>query len=423
YCGDLLMDGVASAEVSLYPETVPGLELLWSRRLSGPIASSPTVASGRVYVGDWSGTEWALDAVSGAILATANLGTTTSPPCNPPTLGITSAGAVWGSLLYVAGGDDAFYALDARTLAVVWRTHLGDNPPGGGYYGWCSPAVVNGVVIQGIASDCISPFVQGQVVALDAASGRVLSVADLVPDTDLGAGVWSSPCVDLATRSVYVSTGSAPNNTTGKASSIVRLSLDGLGIVESWRPGSALGDWWDADWGSSPTLFSDGAGRALVGAGHKDGHYYAFDRMNLAAGPVWTATLANEGDVPQSGEGTLSTAAFDGHHLYVGGGVPPGNSDPAVGGSVSALDPATGAIVWRRYTAGTVVAPVSTANGVVFSTAGNLAFALDAATGNVLWSTPTAGGCYGGVAIAHGRIYFGDLAGTLYCFSIRGATP
>jgi len=79
--------------------------------------------------------------------------------------------------------------------------------------------------------------------------------------------------------------------------------------------------------------------------------------------------------------------------------------------------------VWRRYTAGTVVAPVSTANGVVFSTAGNLAFALDAATGNVLWSTPTAGGCYGGVAIAHGRIYFGDLAGTLYCFSIRGATP
>ncbi|HVO52252.1 MAG TPA: hypothetical protein VMV60_14760, partial [Thermoanaerobaculia bacterium] len=47
YCGDLLMDGVASAEVSLYPETVPGLELLWSRRLSGPIASSPTVASGR----------------------------------------------------------------------------------------------------------------------------------------------------------------------------------------------------------------------------------------------------------------------------------------------------------------------------------------------------------------------------------------
>jgi outer membrane protein assembly factor BamB len=421
YCADLGMTGNPSGEVLLTRESARALELLWTRKLGGSIASSPTIAGGRLYVGDWSGQEWALDPGTGNLLAVANLGMTVNGACNPPSLGVTSAPAVSGGLLFVAGGDNSFYALDPETLDVVWRTPLGDNSAAGGYYGWSSPSVVNDVVIQGIASNCINPFVQGRVVALDASSGTILSVGSLVPDTDLGSGVWSSPSIDVATGAVYVATGSAPSNTTGVASSIVRLALDGLQVMESWRPASAEGPWWDADWGSSPTLFADGTGRPLVGAGHKDGNYYVFDRMNLTAGPVWTAGLANRGDVPQSGEGTLSTAAFDGQRLYVGGGVPPGNTSASVGGSISALDPATGTILWRHLFSGTVVAPVAVVNGVVLGAGGRAAVAMDANTGETLWSFGTPGVHFGGIAISKGRIYFGDLQGNLYCFRVPGA--
>ena len=45
----------------------------------------------------------------------------TSARCNPAMLGITSSPAIVDNILYVAGGDDAFYALDADTLNVIWR--------------------------------------------------------------------------------------------------------------------------------------------------------------------------------------------------------------------------------------------------------------------------------------------------------------
>ena len=175
---------------------------------------------------------------------------------------------------------------------------------------------------------------------------------------------------------------------------------------------------WDADWGSSPTLFVDRSGRQLVGAGQKDGHYYAFDRSNLAQGPVWTAPVAVQGDVPQDGDGTLSTAAFDASRLYVGGGTPPDGSDPYAHGTVVAIDATKGAILWRQNFPGPVIAPVSTVNGIVFAAGGNLIEAIDASTGKMLWSYRTNAGLYGGIAIAGDTIYVGDLSGKMYAFRI-----
>ena len=136
YCGTLALDGSNPGESLLTRARAPALELLWRRSLSGSVASSPTVVGGRVYVGDWSGREWSLDAGTGALLATADLGHTYAPQCNPAALGITSAATVSGGLLFVAGGDDSFYALDTETLGVVWKTRMGDNSEAGGYYGW-----------------------------------------------------------------------------------------------------------------------------------------------------------------------------------------------------------------------------------------------------------------------------------------------
>ena len=423
YCGNLAMTGVAAAERAISPGSVPALRLAWTDTLSGAVASSPTVVAGRVYVGDWAGTEWSLDVLTGAVLATANLGTTSVTWCYPADLGITSAAAFSGDLLYLAGGDDGFYALDPKDLSVRWRTSLGDNSPLGGYYGWCSPAVAGGRVLQGVSSNCDDPFVTGRLDALDAGTGAIVSSADLSRTTDHfreGAGIWTSPAVDPDAGAIFATTGSAYHYEDGLCYSIVRFSLADLAVQDSWKLSPddfALAD--DADWGSSPTLFADASGHALVGAGQKNGYYYAFDRTDLAGGPLWKTAIAIPGFCPQCAEGTLSTAAFDGGRLYVGGGA----RAPTVPGAVSALDPSTGAILWTAPLNGPVLAPVSYANGVVFAAGGTTCVALDAETGALLWHADTPAPLYGGVAISNGRIFFGDTAGNLFAYEIPFPAP
>ena len=124
YCASISMSGVAVGEQVISPVTAPNLHLLWSQMLKGPIASEPSVALGKIYVGDWDGNEWALDSASGDVIAFINLGQTKSDRCNPDTLGVTSSPAIVDNILYVAGGDDAFYALKADDLSVVWRKSL-----------------------------------------------------------------------------------------------------------------------------------------------------------------------------------------------------------------------------------------------------------------------------------------------------------
>jgi outer membrane protein assembly factor BamB len=418
YCASNSMSGVATGEQILSTGTVANLHLVWSRTLSGPVASAPSVARGKVYIGDWGGNEWALDAADGEVIASIDLGQTKNDLCNPAILGVTSSANIVDNIAYVAGGDDAFYALNADDLSVIWRKSLGDNSATGGYYGWCSPAVAGGKVIQGIASNCDNPFPRGGLVALDPATGVELKSGYFVPEDKVGGGVWTSPAVDTQRGQIFVTTGSAHSFEDGDSFSMVRLNLDTFEIEDRWKLPNDTGAYWDGDWGSSPTLFSDAKGRALVGAGQKDGGYYAFDRDNLAAGPVWVAPIAVGGEVPQQGQGTLSTAAFDGKRIYVGGGIPRDTMDPNVFGAVSAVDPATGKILWQHTFSGPVVGPVSFANGVVFAAGGKTVAALDAATGALLWSYDMKAWGFGGVAIARGRVYVGDLYGNIYAFGV-----
>jgi outer membrane protein assembly factor BamB len=428
YCGNPAMTGYAASEIVLTRKSVVSLRPRWIRRLEGPIASSPSVAGARLYIGDWAGKEWALDAATGAVLSSADLGRTEVSVCNPPALGITSAPLVEGSALYLAGGDDAFYALDPSDLRTLWRVPLGDNSPSGGYYGWCSPAPGNGgLVLQGVSSNCDNPFVEGRLVGIETSSGALLDQVDLSETTDpahYGAGVWTSPAVDVDEGHVFLTTGSAYHYQDGEAYSILRLSLSDLTVEDRWKiPLADYESVGDADWGSSPTLFSDSLGHLLVGAGHKDGHYYAFVRDDLSEGPVWTASVAVGGPCPQCGEGTISTAAFDGRRLYVGGGVPTGNASRTIHGSVVALDPTTGDIVWRALLFEPVLAPISAAPGLVFAVSGHSVLALDADSGAVLWSFDMEATGYGGIAISRGTIYVGDMSGNLYAFSTDRPHP
>jgi outer membrane protein assembly factor BamB len=80
------------------------------RRTIGPSETSPIVVDGRVYVGDWRGRVYALDADSGRTLWTYTTG------------GAVKGGvAVQGDRIFVGSYDGHVYALDARTGREVWR--------------------------------------------------------------------------------------------------------------------------------------------------------------------------------------------------------------------------------------------------------------------------------------------------------------
>src|SRR5262249_32433744 len=110
-------------------------------------------------------------------------------------------------------------------------------------------------------------------------------------------------------------------------------------------------------------------------------------------------------------------SATDGKRIYVQianlYGIP---SPVGSAGSWSALDPATGAILWQKADPnGSVdIGPMTVANGVVY--AGSMAgaanlptmFALDAGTGATLWSL-WAGSCVNaGATVVNGVVYWGS---------------
>src|SRR5436190_308710 len=308
YCGSISLNGMPTGSSAINATTAVRLNLAWKTPLKGAVGSAPSVYRDIAYIGDWGGFETAIDVPTGKILAQKFLGRTFQGQCSPSSLGITSSPAITDDAIYLAGGDDYFYALDRETLDVVWKKALGDTSAG--YYGWSSPAVVGNRVYQGIASNCDNPFVQGKLVALDRDTGEQVASASFVEDGRVGNGVWTSPAIDTVHRTAFVTTASGLDWKDGLGYSMVRVNLDTLAIEDSWKVD--LGPVaWDGDWGSSPTLFFDRIGQEYVGAGHKDGHYYAFLRSNLSAGPVWKAAVSQSGDAPQDGDGTISTAAFD----------------------------------------------------------------------------------------------------------------
>jgi len=410
------MKGVAADETITSTTSEPRLQLLWSRTFSGPIVSAPSVANGKVYVGDWAGIEWALDSVTGHVVASADLGHTRRKNASPA-VGISSPPLINGSILYVAGGDDGFYALDADTLAVRWRRSLGDNSVAGGYYGWCSPVLVGGKLLLGLTSNSDDPFPRSAITALDPATGEIEQATYFTEDV-INGGVFIPPEGDTDHGKVLVTTSSTHSFAAGNSFSLVRLDLETLLVEERWKR-TSLSETRSAEWGSSLTLFTDSTGRQLVGAGQKNGNYSAFDRNDLTSGPVWITPISTRGDVSQNDEGALSTAAFDGATLYVGGGRPPDADDPSVLGAVTALSPSNGAILWRHTFDEPVIAPVSYANGGVFVVVGKSVVVLDAATGSVLSSFEMKAKGLGGVSIERGRAYVGDQFGTIYAIRLR----
>jgi polyvinyl alcohol dehydrogenase (cytochrome) len=344
---------------------------------------------------------------------------------------------------------------------------------------------------------------RGSVVSLDARTGRLLwkywtvpanpadtrcGVYDNTSETfagcmDSGVAVWNTPAIDVARNTVYFGTGNnytvtdaeftcvkqakaagtSDANCTGPDNhieSIIAVDLltgrqrwaKKLGGFDAWNyqciynPGAT----WcpgpygtDYDFGSNTNLFSatiHGKRHDIVGVGQKSGIYWALDRTT---GEVIWNTLVGPGSFLGGIEwGT----AFDGTRVYAGNGnlsskvhtlQPSGQSHD--GGSWTAMDTATGKILWQTPSTGAkpngALGAVTVANGVLFggavSPTGDNMFAMDATTGQPLWHFAAGGSVNGGPAVADGVVYWGagydhmkavGMSGAkkLYAFSVDG---
>jgi hypothetical protein len=294
-------------------------------------------------------------------------------------------------------------------------------------------------VYVGVSSlgDC--PLVQAQVVQLNASSGHIQQVFNVVPTGCTGGSVWGSPTIDPSDGSLYVATGNDGDCSSAEpyTEALVKLRASNMSVEGSWQV--PLGErTTDSDFGSTPTLFggtvtSKGTRRSLVGVANKNGTYYVFDRAHVGAGPVARLQAALAGDpggCPECGDGSISPSAWDGRTLYVAGGNAQiqGASYP---GNVSAWNPNNlSAPIWRRgLTGGPVLGSVVAAPGIVAAGAGSYTDVLRSRDGNVLLHAPVSGigGSnaaifYGPPSIACGVLFEGDTAGNLYAYAKRGFT-
>jgi len=440
----------AALEHSINASNVGSLEPKWVFTTAGDVSATATVVNGVVYVPDWGGKLWAIDAKSGKAIWSHDVSDYTGIP------GTTSrtSPAYWNGELVIGTGNlmttdlgGAFeVGVDARTGAMLWRTQ---SDPDSATIMTGSPTIDKGIVYTGVSSKAehttVTPTFRGSVEALDARTGKILWKTYMAPEGFNGAAVWGSqPVVDLKTGMLYVTTGNSysvpegycanPGQTNCAAlpsddyiDSVVALDLK-TGKV-AWAHHTLTADTWtmanpnaspDFDFGADPNLYSvtmDGKETDLLGVGQKNGMYYAFDPTTGKL--IWT-TQAGPGGVlggiewgtSTDGERIYAAIANCSHKTYTYTTFD-GQQKTTTGGLWTALDPATGKILWQT---GAPENPeyitdgfVSSANGVVYAgSSGGDFYALDARTGQVEWRFPSGGAVWSGAAIVDGVVYWGS---------------
>ncbi|MGH7819628.1 MAG: PQQ-binding-like beta-propeller repeat protein, partial [Candidatus Binatia bacterium] len=435
----------------------------------GAFQSTPIVADGCVYVGSSTGWVFALAADDLSLVWVSN-SAGTPDPLDGFVLGL----AVENGLVYAFPSEKEPFgphavALDQSTGEVAWQTARLNTPPVAGDPTTDGPTLhASPVVFDGMAFVALSRGIGARRVPhyfLNALTGDVIKQVHFLSETEVqqgygGAGMWSTPAVDLDTKTMYAGTADSEafkrqhryNNAILKIRAdandpdTLGTVLDAYsGVQERYvdpvvpgleknplcemfgGPDDPLGGTspsssnscleLDVDFGASPTLFlnDEGGGieRKMIGEMQKAGVFHAIyaEHMQLA----WARIISYP-----SPTGNAGTAAYDGKKLYV-------SANP---GSLFAFDKTTGFPEWAGSSGGDALRyqPMTYANGVVYTVnnAGNL-IAVDAATGVPLLNRPVsvdADGepCVaqgGGVAVARNTVYVQcDLSGWVIAYRL-----
>jgi polyvinyl alcohol dehydrogenase (cytochrome) len=411
-------------ESRITTETVSGLSRSWAFEAPG-ITSTPAVAAGIVYFGDWQGTLHARRTADGSEVWKTPIGTP-----------VYASPALANGFLYAGDTDGVVHALDVESGRLEWSTpifnyqpevHLGSEV-GTTLFG--SPVVAGDMLVIGTAAAPYSgaQSFRGNLVGLNAVTGAEkwrLDVTRVGQEIFApGVSIWSSGAVDTQRGLVYIGTGQsyslpasplsdsllAVDYRTGELVWSVQFTPDDSYTFEVLVAGGAQG--YDYDVGAAPNLFRIGE-RDVVGVGDKSGMYYVVDRDTGAE--VWAKELT-----PGSAlGGVMTAAAYAGGKVYVtsndwkifGGNV--GGilfTDPQNRCHVFALDAEDGgATLWQRDFDSVCIGGVAFAGGVVYvgTTNGRL-YALRGADGHALWSDEAGPmGIAGGASVSGGRVFVG----------------
>jgi polyvinyl alcohol dehydrogenase (cytochrome) len=384
----------------------------------------PSIVGGRVFAGADTGFVYALDASSGCVYWSfrANAGVRTAVSIGPgsgPNRFLAYFGDVKGNV----------YAVDAETGAQIWRDRV-DTHPVARVTG--APTLVDGRLYVPMSSleesgagnpsyPCCT--FRGGVASYDAATGRRIWTAYTVSErpapikktskgTQLwgpaGAGVWSSPTVDLKRRAVYVATGNAYTEPAAPGSDAViafdldtgkRLWVSQVMANDSYVrdcPGKyrplvpkdnksetcpdELGP--DMDFGNAPILRTLAGGRTLIVIGQKDGHAWALD-PDRQGRVVWSRQVGLGLD---GGGGAIMWGSAADDRL---GYFPVTRTTKSLG--LAALHLTTGEIAWRASPPDGGAAPVTVIPGVAFfgASSGTL-YAYSTTDGKAVWQFDTA---------------------------------
>ncbi len=439
-------------------DTAQGLATKWVATVGSNVSARAAVFAGVAYFPDWAGNLWALDTVTGKPVWQHSM---QDYGFAAGTVSRTTP-ALSGDTLYFGTQKGAYLvAVDRATGALKWVSQMDSHPLA---IMTSSPALTGGVIYTGVASTeegaAANPnypccTFRGSAVAADARTGKIIWKTFTVPAGYSGGGIWGSNLVVDATRQeVFVGTGdnySVPTTAAytaciaagGTAARCVAhddyfdtlMALDLTSGQVKWSRRLSRSDDWnvaclsgppgsgncpiveghDSDFGSAPQEFTiskaGGGVRTVVGAGQKSGIYSVFDADTHEL--VWASKVG-----PGSALGGIEWgSAYDGRRIYVA--ISNFNSVRYGGGragSWNALNPATGAILWRTPDPNGAIdlGPLAVANGVLYapSMAGlpyqASMFALNAATGDIVWSFAPGSSVIAGATIVDGTVYWGS---------------
>ena len=251
--------------------------------------------------------------------------------------------------------------------------------------------------------------------------------------TTLGGGVWMTPAIDQATKTVYFVVGNPSPDLYGAERPGDNLYTDSLVAVDldtgkyKWHYQYIAHDVWDLDAVSPPILVDvkDNNGKMIPGVIHggKTGHVYIHDRKDgrlirfseamVPQENMWTLPTATGARMLPGANGGVewSPMAFNAstrmsyalnlhqpmtYHveeskypngkLWLGGAFKNAVGEEQAG-NVTAVNIDTGKIAWQAKTAQPMIGgALTTAGGLVFAGEGNGLFkAYDAKTGAMLW--------------------------------------
>jgi len=415
YLGNDERTSADSSEPLINVTTASSLQVLWNFSAGlGGVQSQPVEQNGVSFFGSRTGYEFAVNATNATVLWKTYLGEDNSDPaCGPYGLGVTSSATVVGDTLYVDGGNSQFYALNSSTGSIEWQTPIGGSTDQG-YYDWSSPLIYDDRAYIGIASACDRPLVPAGLAEYSLANHTLIGYLNTSAGGDNGSSIWSSPSVNPATNTIFVTTGNGYTTYgTEYSDSVLSVNATTMQLENQWKiPDAEVIS--DGDFGVTPTLFTPPGGDPMLTAANKNGYLYGFYQSNLTlAWQTRICCVVNESEA-------ISTAYADGVVYAVGAATTIDGVNYT--SSVLALDPLTGAILWQDGFPGYAwlgyAAPLWV-NGALIIADGQWLTALNATNGALLRRINVGGGEFQAAAsVSRGEIFAGSTNGGVYAFDV-----